>query len=82
MSFTVYILHSSSVDKYYIGQTNNLERRINDHNSGYSNFTKTGKPWTVVYSKEFTTRSEAMKFERKLKSSKSKLFIEKIIKSG
>ncbi|MFW6249215.1 MAG: GIY-YIG nuclease family protein [Bacteroidota bacterium] len=33
MAFIVYILYSKSKDKYYIGQTNDLERRFHEHNS-------------------------------------------------
>ncbi|WP_081428658.1 GIY-YIG nuclease family protein [Cytophaga hutchinsonii] len=47
--FTVYILYSVSLKKYYVGQTNNYERRINDHNSGQSNYTSKGIPWILIY---------------------------------
>ncbi|MBS3944596.1 MAG: GIY-YIG nuclease family protein [Melioribacter sp.] len=42
--FTVYFIKSTSRNKYYIGQTNNLKRRLIQHNSGYSIATKSGIP--------------------------------------
>ncbi len=50
------------------------------HNSGYSKSTKRGIPWELKFTKEFKTRAEAMKYERKLKSMKSREYLEKIIR--
>ena len=80
MKYKVYILYSSSKDRYYIGQTNNIEDRIKRHNSGRSKATKYGMPWKLVYTKGFETRSEAMLYEMKLKSEKSREYIEELIK--
>jgi|TARA_R110000737_G_scaffold182215_1_gene205636 putative endonuclease len=71
MKFYVYILFSESIDKHYIGQTNNLENRLKRHNSGYEKFTKKGKPWIVKFSITLNSRSEAMRLEKKLKNLKS-----------
>jgi putative endonuclease len=77
--YYVYILQSITSDKYYIGQTNDLERRLHYHNSGYSKSTKSGVPWNLVYKEEFQSRAEAMKRERQLKSYKSVSYLKKII---
>jgi putative endonuclease len=74
-------LFSEKLDKFYIGQTNDLERRINEHNSGFSKSTKAGIPWKLVYSKSFSTKSKAYVFERKIKSMKSRKFILDLIGS-
>ena len=75
MGFTVYILYSKLKNRYYIGQTNSLERGIAEHNTGLCNSTKAGVPRLLVYTKEFATRSEAMKYERNLKNKrKIKIF--------
>ena len=79
MKYNVYILHSLSKDRYYIGQTQDIEDRIIRHNSGRSKSTKYGIPWKLVYKKEFGTRSEAMIYENKLKSEKSKKYIDELI---
>ena len=78
--FRVYILYSEGHDKYYIGQTSNLEERLQAHNSGKSTYTSRYLPWVLLGSIEKPNRSEAMKLEKKLKNlGKERLrkFIEK-----
>jgi putative endonuclease len=82
MSFTVYILYSSVKDKYYIGQTQDLNNRLIEHNSGESKSTKSGIPWRIAYQKEFDTRKAAMSFESHLKKMKNRRYLESIIKPG
>ena len=77
--FSVYILKSSVTDKYYIGQTSDIDKRLLYHNSGYSKSTKAGIPWKLIYSENFDTRQQAMKREAELKKYKSRVMIEKII---
>ena len=72
MSYYVYILYSISVDRYYVGQTSNLEDRLKRHNQGRSKYTKSGIPWKLMYKESFETRSEAMAREKKIKSSESR----------
>jgi putative endonuclease len=74
-------LFSEKLNRFYIGQTNDLERRINEHNSSFSKSTKAGIPWKLVYSKSFSTKSETYVFERKIKSMKSRKFILDLIGS-
>lgn len=80
--YYVYILKSLKNNRYYIGQTENLEKRIGEHNKGLSKSTKSGRPWKVVYVKEFSTRKESYRVERKLKSVKKRILLEKVIYSG
>jgi putative endonuclease len=69
MTFTVYILSTSS-NTFYIGQTNNLEKRISEHKSKgkksakYMRFVTSFK---LVYTETYSSRSEAMKREWELK---------------
>jgi len=67
--YTVYILKSEE-GKYYIGQTNNLERRLLEHANGVSIWSRKYKGWQLVLQEGFKTRSEAMLRERRLKSFK------------
>jgi putative endonuclease len=69
--FYTYIIKSISTGKIYIGQTSALEARIVRHNSGGSLYTKNKGPWELLYFYEFSTRSEAVLLERKLKGFKS-----------
>ena len=80
--FYVYILYSESFDSFYIGQTNNLDSRLERHNKGYVKSTKSKRPWKLVYSESFETRSESMKRESYLKKMKSKKFIEELVDSS
>ena len=77
----VYIIYSKTLDKYYVGQTDNLERRLIQHNSGYSKSTKSASPWELKHVERFNSRSEAMKRELEIKSKKSRKYIEYLIET-
>ncbi|HBB76196.1 MAG: hypothetical protein A2186_00405 [Candidatus Levybacteria bacterium RIFOXYA1_FULL_41_10] len=67
--FYVYILRTSS-NTLYIGQTNNLEKRILEHKNKTSKsakYTRYYNSFKLVYSESFKTRSKAMKREWQLK---------------
>jgi len=69
----VYVLKSDRTRKRYIGHTNDLEKRLKEHNSGRVKSTKVDVPWSMVAYKKFFSRSEARWVERSLKNSKEKL---------
>jgi len=73
--YYTYITQSESTGKLYIGQTSNLQARINKHDSDKNFSTKNKGPWNLLLSKEFETRSEAILFEKKLKDYKNINFI-------
>ncbi|MEG1497520.1 MAG: GIY-YIG nuclease family protein [Clostridiales bacterium] len=67
MSYIVYMLRCSD-DTLYTGITNNLERRINQHNSGTgAKYTRGRCPVYLVYTEECTNQSMALKREIALK---------------
>jgi putative endonuclease len=70
MAFYFYVIRSLVDGSYYKGQTNDLADRVMRHNGGRSNYTKAKRPWKVVYSEEYGSRSEAVKRERYFKSPK------------
>ncbi len=76
MSFYTYILFSQTANKYYIGSTSNIVRRLNEHNSKQSASTKAGVPWKLMFTKEFVLKSDAIKLEYKLKKMKSRKYLE------
>ena len=59
MKFYLYILYDKNRDKYYIGQTANLEDRIKRHINRRNKYTKSGN-WQLVYKEVYTTRSKAV----------------------
>ena len=67
MKFIVYILFSDSIQKYYTGQTQNLENRLREHNNGETASIKNGIPWRVVWYILLDSRAEAMALETKIK---------------
>ena len=79
--FFVYILQND-IDKINIGQTNNLDSRLDRHNSNQCKFTKNKGPWRIIFSESFETRSEAMNREKFLKSGKGREWIKINVKSG
>ncbi|MBK9149735.1 MAG: GIY-YIG nuclease family protein [Saprospiraceae bacterium] len=76
-----YILYSPKIDKYYTGACIDLDRRIYEHNIGHSKFTKTGYPWSLVYSEQFEDLSSAKKREAEIKKKKSRKYIEALFKN-
>ena len=74
MSYYVYMLKciSSKKKKSYVGYTKNLINRLYLHNSNKgAKFTK-GNVWAIIYKKRFISKSNAMKYEYKLKNDKKK----------
>jgi len=64
----VYILYSKKLRKFYIGLTDNLKKRILEHNNGESSFTSRGGCWELVYYEAFSIKSDAVREERFLKT--------------
>ncbi len=79
--FYVYIIYSLSADKYYVGYTIDLKKRLVEHNSGISTFTAKFSDWLLKYAEVFASREEAMKREREIKKKKSRKYIEWLISS-
>ncbi len=82
MPYYVYILDSHTSDKYYTGSTANIAERLKRHNAGATTSTKAGKPWKIVFTREFGPKSEALKFEFYIKNMKSRKLILELIHSG
>ncbi|MEK7603877.1 MAG: GIY-YIG nuclease family protein [Patescibacteria group bacterium] len=75
--FAVYALYNDSVDKIYIGQTRDLENRLNLHNShtfkGYTS--RFSGQWRIIYTEFLLTRVEAIRREKQLKSFRGREFV-------
>ncbi len=77
-----YILYSLKLNKYYIGSTIDIERRLEEHNRGKEKFTRTGTPWTLVYKEALSSLVEARNRELYIKKMKSRKYIESLISSA
>ena len=81
--FYLYILYSASSDKYYIGYSEDTERRLFEHNnSERTTFTSKHRPWVMKKAIPLgSERSFAMQVEKTIKKAKSRIIIEKIVSS-
>ena len=77
--FFTYVLKSDRDNRFYIGHTNDLADRVRRHNEGRVPATKSRLPLRLVYSKVSSTRSEAVKRERHLKSLKGNSYFHEIV---
>ena len=73
MSFYTYILYSETHDRFYYGQTQDLNQRIIKHNSGSVKSSARFMPWKIYAYKECSTRKEAFLMEKQLKNCKSRV---------
>jgi len=81
MKYFVYIIYSEKLDRYYVGTTDDVQKRILEHNSmKYAkSFTTKGIPWVLKLSYACEDSAIAYALEKFIKRMKSKLFLEKII---
>jgi putative endonuclease len=66
--FYVYIIRSRSLQRYYVGSTQNIDHRLQEYNVRKSKSTRAGVPWELVHTEKFATCSEAVQRERKIKA--------------
>jgi putative endonuclease len=77
--FTVYILFSEQLQKYYIGYTSkNVQDRLKEHLYNHKGFTAKAKDWNVIYKLERNSKYEAIMLERKIKKRGAKRFLNEI----
>jgi putative endonuclease len=74
----VYMLKSLKDEKFYTGCTADLKRRLRQHNSGMVRSTKARRPFELVYWESFSTRRDAMRRERQIKSFSRELKVEMV----
>lgn len=75
--YVVYAIYNRLLDKVYIGQTSDIDKRIDEHNlHTFAGFTSRfeGK-WELIFKESIATRSEALKREKQLKSYRGREFI-------
>lgn len=69
--FYTYVLKSQKDGKMYIGSTNDLKRRISEHNNGKSSSTKYRRPFILIYYEAYYSEGDARIRETKLKKFKN-----------
>ncbi|MEK7535375.1 MAG: GIY-YIG nuclease family protein [Patescibacteria group bacterium] len=77
----VYAIHNRQANKSYIGQTEDVEKRLQAHNThalgGYT--ARFPGKWELIYKESVVTRSEALKREKQLKSFRGREFVKQFI---
>ena len=82
MVVIVYVLKSEVDGILYVGMTENLDRRIAEHNHGKSKFTSGHRPWKLIYSETAEDFNSARAKEKYFKSAAGKIYIQKKLKEG
>ena len=78
--YYVYAIKSLSHNYIYVGLTNNIVRRLEEHNGGKNKSTKAYKPFILIYSEQTENRKEARKKEKYYKSGVGKEFLKSLLK--
>ena len=66
--YFVYIIKSLKDGSYYTGITNNLKKRLSEHNSIGTKYSSTKQPFKLIWYCMFYDKSQAFEFEKYLKS--------------
>ena len=74
--FWVYVIKCAD-DTIYIGQTSDLERRLQEHHSGRVRRTKSRRPLILLKTWRFDTREKAVEYEKKFKTGFGRQWIKK-----
>ncbi|WP_133554344.1 GIY-YIG nuclease family protein, partial [Algoriphagus boseongensis] len=78
----VYILYSKSTDRFYVGQTVDLEKRLEEHNQNTFSkaHTKNVNDWEIFFSIECSSRNQAIKIESHIKSTRKRKYYQDLKK--
>jgi putative endonuclease len=77
--YYTYLLYSPSHHRPYVGQTENPLKRLERHNRRMVLSTRSYAPWVLLWSQEFSTRGEAMKMEKWLKSGVGRVRVRELV---
>ena len=80
--YSTYVLYSPGFNKIYIGFSSELTNRLMAHNdSRNTGWSSRYQPWELLYSEEYTTKAEAMKREKQLKTCKGRESIHEMVRA-
>jgi putative endonuclease len=82
MAASLYILQREPSGKFYVGSTDDLDRRLSEHARGHTPSTRGRGPWKLVHKEEFATLLEARRRELEIKRWKSSKMIQALIRSS
>ena len=78
--FYIYIIYSKNIDAFYVGQTIDLNKRIEEHNSKFyiNTFTSKTEDWVLYYSLECDSKKQAILIESHIKRMKSRKYYDSL----
>ncbi|WP_295986747.1 GIY-YIG nuclease family protein [uncultured Algibacter sp.] len=79
MKYYVYILYLASLNKYYVGSTEDVYSRLEKHLQNQKGFTGKAKDWVLKYTETYSSKSECIKREFQIKKWKSRKMIESLV---
>ncbi len=74
--YYIYVIKSRDYGTRYVGSTDNPIQRLREHNNGKCRYTKGRKPWKIIRQESYTTRGEAMRREKFLKSGQGRKWLD------
>ena len=74
MVYYVYLIKTLKgyLNKSYVGYTNDLQKRLNKHNTNLGARSTKGYKWQIIFKRRFTSKSKAMSYEYLLKNNRKK----------
>jgi len=78
--FYIYVLKSKDYNELYIGYTNNLKKRLEEHNQGLSKSTVRYMPWKLIYYEACLNKNDAQRREKYLKTSQGRRLLKRRLK--
>ena len=81
--YYIYVLKSLKLDKRYVGMTSQeLSKRVAEHNQGATNWTRAHRPLELIYSENFDNKLRARIRENFLKTGQGSRFLDRILKQA
>ena len=80
MFYYIYLLQSLKNDTLYIGFTENLRKRLQEHNRGLNFSTKPFKPWKLIHYEAYLNEKDARRREKYLKTSQGSRLLKRMLK--
>jgi putative endonuclease len=78
-NYFIYVLFSTIADKHYVGMSEDPSARLKQHNNGKSQFTKSYRPWEIIYTEFAGSREDARRLEKYYKTGAGRVKIKKIL---
>ena len=79
--FYIYILQSQQDAKLYVGYTNDIRRRLKEHNSGKVTITKHRRPFKLIYLEGYLNQQDATSREKFFKTGWGRTYLKRVLKS-